>query len=295
MQLRKIHLEITSRCTLNCKFCARNIHKYNVNTDLRKEAIENLCLDKFQDRLKIILCGRYGDPCFYPSIIWLLKHIKDCGHELSFHTNANKYNEGWWSDIVKVIPKDHMFFFTLDGSDEETIKKYRKNLNYKQMMKNIKSFINSGGNAFWQFIVFRHNEHQIEKAKKIAMDLGFKGFNQIPSSRYDKEFEKPTILKISTRKERSIRGQGINCRLDIGEIFIGCDGFIHPCCLCGTYGQSLSILSDQKIKSLYKNNLLDILNSEYFKRIRENAETNKYCKNICNIMSYSPNKKFYKI
>ena len=43
-------------------------------------------------------------------------------------------------------------------------------------MENSKAFIEAGGNAEWQFIIFDYNEHQVEEAKNIAFDMGFKNF-----------------------------------------------------------------------------------------------------------------------
>jgi hypothetical protein len=37
----------------------------------------------------------------------------------------------------------------------------------------------------WKFITFRHNQHQIEIARKRAQDLGFDEFRLIRSSRFD--------------------------------------------------------------------------------------------------------------
>jgi hypothetical protein len=37
----------------------------------------------------------------------------------------------------------------------------------------------------WKFIVFRHNEHQIEEAERRARDMGFDEFRLIRSHRFD--------------------------------------------------------------------------------------------------------------
>ena len=40
----------------------------------------------------------------------------------------------------------------------------------------MKSFIGAGGAAQWEYLVFKHNQHQVDDAKKLAIELGFKGF-----------------------------------------------------------------------------------------------------------------------
>ena len=43
-------------------------------------------------------------------------------------------------------------------------------------MTNVKSFIQAGGEAHWEFLVFKHNEHQVEEARNLAREMGFKEF-----------------------------------------------------------------------------------------------------------------------
>ena len=40
----------------------------------------------------------------------------------------------------------------------------------------MKSFINAGGSIPWEYLVFKHNQHQVEDAKKLAKELGFQEF-----------------------------------------------------------------------------------------------------------------------
>ena len=43
-------------------------------------------------------------------------------------------------------------------------------------MDNAKAFIDEGGIAEWQYLKFKHNEHQVEEARKMAEDIGFDKF-----------------------------------------------------------------------------------------------------------------------
>ena len=49
----------------------------------------------------------------------------------------------------------------------------------KKIIKNASTFIKHGGIAYWDFIVFKHNEHQIYKCKKYSEELGFNKFKII--------------------------------------------------------------------------------------------------------------------
>jgi MoaA/NifB/PqqE/SkfB family radical SAM enzyme len=41
------------------------------------------------------------------------------------------------------------------------------------VIENASAFINAGGRAQWNFIVFKHNEHQVEEVRQLGKNLGF--------------------------------------------------------------------------------------------------------------------------
>jgi hypothetical protein len=51
-------------------------------------------------------------------------------------------------------------------------------------MRNVDAFIAAGGNAEWDFLVFRHNEHQVDAARALALGMGFTLFNAKATSRF---------------------------------------------------------------------------------------------------------------
>ena len=42
--------------------------------------------------------------------------------------------------------------------------------------RNAKTFLDSGGTGSWVFIVFHHNEHQVEEARELSKRWGFDEF-----------------------------------------------------------------------------------------------------------------------
>lgn len=66
--------------------------------------------------------------------------------------------------------------FCIDGH-EETNHIYRINTSWNVIERNIKSYVDGGdgeANATWIFIVFDHNEYELEKARNHAYKLGIK-------------------------------------------------------------------------------------------------------------------------
>ena len=47
---------------------------------------------------------------------------------------------------------------------------YREGSNFTKVEQNYRAFNRAGGRSNWQFIVFEHNEHQLEQAKAQTKD-----------------------------------------------------------------------------------------------------------------------------
>ena len=94
-------------------------------------------------------------------------------------TNFNTVSDTTLENLVKY--KFQSIKIAIDGATPKTYSKYRRGGNFDTVISNIKK-INSYKTKhnseypklYWQFILFGHNEHEIEKAKKMAKDLNMK-------------------------------------------------------------------------------------------------------------------------
>jgi MoaA/NifB/PqqE/SkfB family radical SAM enzyme len=91
---------------------------------------------------------------------------------LYFHTNGGVHDPEYWSEIANIMNGYGQIDFGIDGL-EDTLHFYRRNVKYSKVIENAQAFINAGGRAQWNFIVFKHNEHQVEQAKHLGQKLGF--------------------------------------------------------------------------------------------------------------------------
>ena len=64
-------------------------------------------------------------------------------------------------------------WFSIDGL-KNTNELYRRKLEWEKLMRNASAFIEAGGVAYWDMLVFKHNEHQIEEVRQLAKNMGFK-------------------------------------------------------------------------------------------------------------------------
>ena len=292
-ELKTIHVEITNQCQASCPMCARNFHGGQTNPLVTKQ---NWTLQEFKSIftqevcnqiIGVYFCGNFGDPILNNDLIPMVKHIRDSNPNINvaIHTNGGARNINWWEELASVMPKSHNVVFGLDGL-EDTLSLYRIGVNYENVIKNAKAFINAGGIAEWCFIKFKHNEHQEQEARLRAKDLGFNTFVLKNSSRFlgepkyrvlDKAgnvthyIEPPSDNKMHfiskdmiDNYKKTIMPLEISCKVQKDkEIYIDAYRTVMPCCWIASapYTQYDNDNIHPQIREQIKNQYDDLVNS----------------------------------
>jgi MoaA/NifB/PqqE/SkfB family radical SAM enzyme len=190
-ELNQIHLEITNNCQASCPMCNRNI---NGGLDNPLIKIRNWTFEEFKTIMSpevlrqiesYYFCGNFGDPILNNDLIRMCAWSKITAPTIrvAVHTNGGARNTDWWGTLAQALPDDHRVVFALDGL-EDTHHLYRVGTKYETVIENAKAFIDAGGKAEWVFIKFKHNEHQVEEARRRSIELGFRSFVLKNSSRF---------------------------------------------------------------------------------------------------------------
>jgi len=173
-------IEITSYCNAACPQCPRNnlgtgINSYMPLTHLPRATIDQAFDTKLCQRLRqVFFCGSYGDPIMHPNFLDILRDFRSKSPRLwlYIHTNGGVHDPEYWAEIASIMNGYGQIDFGIDGL-EDTLHLYRKNVKYNNVIANAQAFINAGGRAQWNFIVFRHNEHQVEQVEQLGKSMGF--------------------------------------------------------------------------------------------------------------------------
>lgn len=271
-----INFELSSHCNAKCPQCPRYDLQGNVQKDLMLKhidlaMIQKLPLEKMRNLEKVEFVGNFGDPLMNPYLDDIIDFFQN--QIIHISTNASLRKIDWWRNLGK--KKNVQVTFCIDGL-EDTHHVYRRNTSYRKIMDNAKSFISEGGKATWQFIVFKHNEDQVDTAKNLSKKLGFERINFMYSDRFDTgdtfkvydnniykyDLEKATN-QISLRDRLSSadgekywkklyqKKGNVKCVWSIKKsIYVHSDGNVYPCCMIG------GVSSGKKIEKLMYNKIV---------------------------------------
>jgi MoaA/NifB/PqqE/SkfB family radical SAM enzyme len=189
--IKVVHLEVTDKCNASCPMCARNINGGEDNpqlpdVELTVDDAKKIFLPDFIKQLdRMYICGNYGDPIAAKDTLEIFKYFRENNSRinLSMMTNGSAKTPEWWEELAKVLGTRGYVVFSIDGLDD-TNHLYRQNTVFSKIMANAAAFIKAGGRARWDYIVFAHNEHQVEAAEQLSKDMGFEKFQYKKSARF---------------------------------------------------------------------------------------------------------------
>ena len=254
--VKQLHIELTDKCNAACPMCIRTNPLTGKPQDWLHQ--RELYLEDFKDIVKpedvknlrhINFCGNYGEPLAARDLIPILKYIYEHNPSISVDvaSNASVRSDDWWWELLEVTyKKTFKIIFGIDGINQEQNEMYRRNTNFDKIISNAKLFIENGGNAEWQYLIFKHNEKDVETAKEMAEEIGFKNFYIVATERFWNGDHSDYVYKGETyRLERSSSkpnhkvwkgDKQIKCFAKASqEAYLDCLGYITPCCYLGVY------------------------------------------------------------
>ena len=182
--IERVELEISSDCNAACPGCARTQNLDLIQPkNLTIEQIKTWFPDHRHIENKIFkLCGVLGDPIVNPDCMEITKWLLEHGGRVHYSTNGGRNSAEWWYELGQLSgshDKDQLkVHFCVDGIETNHI--YRVNTMYNIIDRNMKAYSDGGhstggrAEASWIYIIFDHNEHEVEAAKIRAEELDFR-------------------------------------------------------------------------------------------------------------------------
>ena len=178
----KILIDLTDFCNAKCPLCSR----YKRANDLTPDDSVNRSFVTIEQIMEwfptlkgidqMYFQGSFGEPSLCKDILKIARYCS--GTKLLMSTNGGTNNPEFWSELGSIFSaagQGSYVIWSIDGLSD-TLSHYRVGVSYDKVMQNARAFIRAGGTAVWRMLVFKHNQHQVKKAKALSKIIGFKNF-----------------------------------------------------------------------------------------------------------------------
>ncbi len=171
-----LSLEPTDNCQLLCPFCATRCGSGEKHM-LPYEDYEKLMREIGPWLVRAELY-KGGEPFLHPRITDMIRLAKSYGAEVDISSNLNALPPEGAQGLVE--SGLDVLVASIDGATQESYAKYRINGDLSRVLENAAAIAREKrrlGRAtpelIWQFIVFKHNQHELDSAVELARKTGF--------------------------------------------------------------------------------------------------------------------------
>ncbi|MGI0057240.1 MAG: radical SAM/SPASM domain-containing protein, partial [Nitrosarchaeum sp.] len=307
-----LFVDPASFCNLQCPFCP-------TGNRINAREPESLALNHFKKLIDevgndIFHIGFYnwGEPLLNRDLVDMLNYIKkfsissEISTNLSIPLSYERAIELMETNIDRII-------MSIDGVTQESYQKYRVGGNLALVFKNIKLLVdakiktqNTNTLLVWRFLVFKHNQHEIDKAKSIAKEFGVEIAFEKPYvypkfEEWGSTIEKFRPVNFSSNEEKLIsqpeppmeNTRILNSKLVLPKScdwlwfmpIINGNGNVSPCCI--------TTFDKQDFGNIKEDKLISILNNKKFVNARKLASGQEIEPNLNLICEKCPGKEIW--
>ncbi|PIS37424.1 MAG: hypothetical protein COT35_06195 [Nitrospirae bacterium CG08_land_8_20_14_0_20_52_24] len=255
-------IDPSSVCQLRCPFCdgrerppvMMKFHEFKRIMDSLGRSCINLEL------------YNWGEPFLNKDTIEMINYA---GRRYNTYTrissNLNLSDDSFYEELV--LSRLNSLTISLDGASQETYEKYRVKGSFDRVIHNIKlivrykkQFAKMEPKLVWQFLVFRHNEHEIEKAKQMARDLLVDNIifvkPHIPPEFMSWDSSRPEFSNSRRHglgQSKDVLRMKKKCNWPYTSVAINANGSVSPCCGVAREEDDFGNIFDHDFASTWNN------------------------------------------
>lgn len=265
-KLKKIYIEITNICNLNCSFCSKNSRK---KENMTLEEFKQI-LEKIKHRTESIYLHVTGEPLLHPNFEEILSIIDKYNMRLNITTNGTLLKD----KIASLNNCNSLAKINISLHSENHDKNY-----YNQVFNSVSKLEN-------KVVIYRLWTLQNNKLDKQSTEIveKIKNYYNLSTEIVDK-LKTDKNVKINSTiyvdkdnlfkwpdSESDRKTDGF-CHALKTHIAILVDGTVVPCCLDANKTISLGNIFEEELDT--------IINSKKYQDLRKSFQDRKPCEDLC--------------
>lgn len=270
-----ITIEPGNICNLRCPLCPTGQRDASARHGLINFEDFRDVVDEIGEYLTLIRLYNWGEPTLNKNLGRMVEYATGKGIDVKISTNLSMPLSDREIEDLAAMPFQKVYI-SANGASSETYLKYHIGGDFDLVMKNMRSLIarktaisRNRTELVWLFHVFRHNEHEIEKARLMAKEMGIKlSVNKMRTDMGREVFEMPgDAIKrdgkwVPTNPEYNIfdmenvaARKHFRCNLLWKESVINWDGSVMPCCFIYSEQHSFGNIRESSFKEIWNNDM----------------------------------------
>ncbi|MCE2787586.1 MAG: radical SAM/SPASM domain-containing protein [Bacteroidota bacterium] len=239
-----MEIEPTTSCNLRCPQCPSGLREFSRNTGMLNLDLYKKIIDEIHEELVWLILYFQGEPFLNKQFLEFVSYASARNIYTATSSNAHYFTD----EIAKASVESGLdrLIISVDGTTQDIYGKYRVGGKLDKVIEGTERLLywknklnKTTPHIIWQFIAFKHNEHQIPEIKALAKKIGVDELGIKTAQIYDYQNSADFIPenKDLSRYEKlpdgsyRIKNKLLNqCwRMWRGSV-ITWDGLVVPCC-----------------------------------------------------------------
>lgn len=283
-----VAFEPTTSCNLRCPECPSGLRQFSRPTGMLQNDFFKQTIDDIHKELIYLIFYFQGEPYLNTDFLTMVKYASSKRIYTATSTNAHYLSDETAKKTVE-SGLDRLII-SIDGTTQDVYEQYRVGGQLEKVLEGAKNIMkwkkelkSKTPFVFFQFLVVKPNEHQIEDIKRLAKLVGVDEVRFKTAQIYEYETDPnnliPTINKFSRYNKNadgtySAKNKLANrCWKMQHANVITWDGLVVPCCFDKDAKHQLGDLKKQSFKEIWQN--------ENYKQFRNDLMKSRKNIDIC--------------
>ncbi len=262
-----ISFEPTTSCNLRCPECPSGLRSFTRPRGMLEMNFFRQMIDQLAPELLYLTFYFQGEPYLNPDFLDMVQYATSKNIYTATSTNAHYLND---ENARRTVESGlDRLIISLDGTTQEVYSQYRIGGNLEKVLMGAANIVkwkkklkSKTPYVFFQFLVVRPNEHQLEEARALAKKTGMDGIRYKTAQIYDYEKDPnqliPQHTKLTRYKKKTDGGYESKNKLQNHcwrlwhSPVITWDGLVVPCCFDKDAKHRMGDLKNTPFKEIWK-------------------------------------------
>ena len=283
-----ISFEPTTSCNLRCPECPSGLREFTRPTGMLKKDFFSKTIDDLHKDLLYLIFYFQGEPYLNRDFLEMVKYASSKGIYTATSTNAHYLTD----EVAKRTVESGLdrLIISIDGTTQDVYEQYRVGGNINKVLEGARNIVkwkkelkSKTPFVFFQFLVVKPNEHQVDEIKKLAKEVGVDEVRYKTAQVYDFKNDPNQLIPVNekfSRYKKNADGNYVaknklmnHCWKLWHANVITWDGLVVPCCFDKDATHQLGNLKMESFRDIWRN--------DNYKQFRRELMTSRKNIDIC--------------